>query len=280
MINRAAYLFIGALLMMLTGCTLEQKLSRNFIELEKSSQFVILQPDIVFKYNLKEFEVPGVDTLDEISKNAVLLENSLFLKAISDSLLIEDIVSGFVKALRNYGMEVYFESDMDTLLAKGGTPYIINLAQISLEEYIHPYSSEEYVYDEAIVISGIDLDAINYNLWLEISRLNTEKENKVLFASDYLLDDLNGTLKQNLLTGKLSFDYTLDTINTDRIYEFGRRFGKTMAGYLFDYLMNTYIGENLPEEYPYDRYYYHYDRDRKITYPVSEEERFIELQNN
>jgi hypothetical protein len=148
----------------------------------------------------------------------------------------------------------------------------------SLSRYIHPYSSDEEVYDEIITIDGIDLNAINYNLWLELSHMNTEKKNRILFASDYLLDKINGTLKQNLISGKYSFDYTIDTITMPEIYQFAGRFGKRTAVYLFDYLMNDYIGEKLPEDYPFDRYYYHYDRHGNSYYPIGEEDRFIELE--
>lgn len=280
MLNRFSYLLFAVFFISTTGCSLEQKISRNFVESEKNMQFYLLKPEIVFKYNLKEFEVPGLDTLDEVRKEIRLMKYSLFLQDVSDSLFIEEFVSGFVKTLRSYGADVLFENETDTLMEKGGTPYIVNLAQISLEEYIHPYHTEETVYDEIIVIDGIDLNAINYNLWLELSRLNTEKNNKVLFASDYLLDNLNGTLRHNLLTGKISFDYTIDTISSYRIYDFARKFGKTTAGYLFDYLMNDYMWENLPEDYPYTGHYYHYDPVRRLFYLVEDDRRFIEVESN
>lgn len=274
---RKTYLLIGAFALLLTGCTLEQKLAREFVKLEEPVRIFILEPEFVFKQNLKEFEIPGIDTLDETSRDSILLENSLFLKDISDSALIGVFISGFSKTLESYKIEVIPEKDVDSLMVNGGTPFIINVAQFSLEEYIHPYSSEEMVYDEIIVIDGIDLNAINYNIWMELGRMNTEGSNRVLFASDFLLDELNGTIRQHLLTGNLSFDYTIDTINTPRIYEFARNFGKTTAGYLYDYLLNTYIGENLPENYPYEPYYYHYDPARRLILISDDDKRFIEL---
>jgi hypothetical protein len=277
MFTRPLYL-IALLLFLLTGCSVEQKLARSFVESYKPVEYLLMRPSIIFKYNLKEFEIPGSDTMEGFRKDSVLFENSLFMKAISDSLLIDQFTYGFGKALESYGAKVIPESSIDTLMEKEGTPYVVNIAQFSLEEYIHPFSSEEMVYDEVIVIDGIDLNAINFNVWLELGRMNTEKKNKVLFASDYLLDSMNGTLKQNLISRKMSFDYTIDTITMPQIYEFARRFGEKSAQYLFDYLMNTYIGDNLPEYYPYERYFYHYDAQRNQMYPVGDEDRFIELE--
>jgi hypothetical protein len=90
---------------------------------------------------------------------------------------------------------------------------------------------------------------------------------------------MNGLFKQNLVTGKMSFDYTIDTITIPGVYEFARQFGKTTAGYLFDYLMNSYVEENLPADYPYERYYYHYDQKRDYLYPIDSKDGFIELEN-
>lgn len=279
MINRISYLLVLLIIFVMTGCTVEQKLAKTFLNEERPRYFYLLEPSYVFKYNLKEFEIPGIDTLDDLTKDSLLMANSLLLKSISDSVIIGEFISSFVTTLETYGAEVLPENAIDTLMENGGTPYIINIAQFSLEEYIHPFSSEEQYYDETIVIDGIDLNAINYNLWLELGRLNTEKGNKVLFTSDFLLDDINGTLKQNLVTGKISFDYTIDTISMPRVYSFARQFGQLAAGYLFDYLMNSYIGENLPEAYPYERYYYHYDPVKRFVYSISSEEGFIELES-
>ena len=280
MIKRISYLFFTVFIILMTGCTLEQRLAKTFVNDVKPGQFFLMKPSYVLKYNLKDFEIPGIDTLDAIMKDSLLLANSLFLQSVSDSVLIEEFIGSFKKTLESYGAKVLTENAVDTLMENGGTPYILNIAQFSLEEYIHPYSSEEIVYYEVVVIDGIDLNAVNFNIWLELGRMNTEKNNKVLFASDYLLDDMNGLFKQNLMTGKMTFDYTIDTISIPGIYKFARQFGQVTAGYLFDYLMNNYVGENLPPDYPYERYYYHYDLKRNYIYSIDRKDSFIELENN
>jgi len=275
--KRAIYLLL-LISFLVTGCTLEKKLAKTFVLSEPKVKFLLLEPDFIFKYNLKTFEVPDIDSFDELTKDSLLLESSLVLKHLSDSLLINEFNAGFVKTLTLYGTEVLPEEAVDTLMESGGKPFILNMAQFSLEEFLHPYSSEEMVYDEILVIDGFDVNAISFNLWIEVGRMNTEKKNKVLFASEYMIDDINGILRQNLFTGKVIFDYTIDTITPARTYKFAREFGKMTAGYLFDYLMNTYILENLPENYPYEPYYYHYDPERKLFTTVDEDRGIIELE--
>jgi hypothetical protein len=275
--KRVIYNIAVLTFVMLSGCTLEQRLARTFVKTGMHDDFYLLTPDFIFKENLKEFELDGSDTLSEIVKDSLLLEKSLFLKNVMDSVMIGEFTAGLEKGFKGFGARVLPENAIDTLMHNGGTSYILNLAQFSLEEYIHPYRNEEPVYDEIIVIDGIDLNAVNFNVWIELGRLNTEEKNKVLFVSDYLLDEVDGTLKQNLITGKLSFDFTIDTLTITQMYEFARGFGEETAGNLFDYLMNAWIGENIPEDYPYERMYYHYDPVKKLLFPVGEESRIMEI---
>lgn len=264
-------------MVILSGCTIEQKLANDFTDMTIEEEFLVLQPDYLLKYNLKTYEIPGIDSLDALSRDSVLLNNSLFLRELNDKEIISAYTASFIKALKTYNIKISPENFLDTLLKNKHKAVILNIAQFSIEEYVHPFSSEEYIDDEVIRIGDIDLNALNYNIWLEISYMNTEGDQKVLFASDYLLDDVNGTLKQYLFTNEMRFDYTIDTITPGRIYKFSADFGKTTAGYLYDFLMNRYIGEHLPEDYPYDRYYYHYDPAKGRPYPIDPEKRFIEI---
>ncbi len=275
MFPRIQYLLF-LIILFLTGCSVEEKLAKAYLESEQGQQFFLIKPSYIFKYNLKTFEIPGIDSMDTFTRDSLLMDKSLFLKNISDSVLIEDFTRVFAQTLKKYGANVLLENAVDTLMENGGTPYIINVAQFSLEEYIHPFSGEEMVYDEVFNIEGIDVNAINYNVWFELSRLNTEKSNNILFASDYFTDSVNGLMKQNIVSGKLRFDYTIDTITMADIYNFAGRFGELAAGYMFDYLMNNYINEHLPEDYPY-RGYFHYDPERRLIYPVGDEDKFQEL---
>jgi hypothetical protein len=271
------YLLVASFVLILTGCTLEQRLAKSYVKSGLTDPFYLLEPSVLFKANLKEYEIPGLDTLDAFKKDSLLLENSLFLRTVNDSILIGNFMEGLRGGLKKYEVVVLPEKEVDSLMLNGGHSYIVNIAQFSLEEYIHPYSQEEWIYDEVLVIDGIDLNALNYNVWVELNRLNSEEQIQVLFMSDYLLDEVDGMLKTNLVTGKMSYDYTIDTISDARIYGFARQTGERAAALLFDYLMNSYVSENLPEEYPYEALYYHYDPVRNLLYAIGEEDRIMQI---
>jgi len=270
------YLVLVAFLA-LAGCTVEQKLARSYVSTEHPGRFLVLEPGYLLKYNLKDYEIPGLDSLDEYTRDSLLIENSMFLKDVTDSLLLAGFVNSFSQTLELYGAEVVHEQFIDTLMQDGGRPYILNIAQFSLEEFIHPYYSEEVIYDEVLVISGFDVNAINFNVWLELGRMNTDQNNKILFLSDFLTDDINGLFKQNLFSGKVVFDYTIDTLTVPGIYGFARWFGEKTANRIYDYLLNDYIRENLPENYPFVPRYYHYDPVRKVLYSSEEQTDIIEV---
>ena len=278
MLKRISCLFLFSGLI-LSGCTLEQKLAKTFVRDEPPCRLLILEPEYLLKYNLKTYEVDGIDSLDEFSRDSILLENSLFLNQLSDSVVIRNFLYGFINTLKLYRTVIIPEGSVDTMMQNGGMPYILNIAQFSLEEFLHPYSSEEAIYDEVLVVDGFDVNAINFNIWIELGRMNTETKNKVLFASDYLTDDINGVFKQNLFTGKVIFDYTIDTITVSKTYQFAREFGETSAAMVYDHLLNEYIRENLSENYPFVPYYYHYNPSRKILYSIDESQRILELES-
>lgn len=265
---RALPVSVLLLALLLGGCTLEQKLARQYVKLPRPAPMLVLRPAAVLKYNLKEYQVPDIESLDPLEKDELLIQNSAFLKHIDDSLLTGLFCRKFKETLEYSGWTVLPEQVLDSLMLAGGEAVIVNLAQFTLEEYIHPFTAEEQVYDEIIVIDGIDLNALNFNLWIELSRMNGEQKNQLLFNSDYLLDDINGTLKQNLISGQYGFDYTIDTMELRDIYAFAQRFGEKTAEKLFDHLLNEYIWDNLTDDYPHAVYYYHYDRVRRLVYAI------------
>ncbi len=268
---------IPFLLLLLSGCMPERKLAVSFIENDTALAFLVIKPDFLYKTNLKEYEINGYDSLSDWQKDSLLMDKSLFLKNINDSILISGFTENFTKGLQSYGIKVYPSSLTDTFLLPGHMSYIANIAQMSLEEYVHPFTTDQVVSDEIVTIKDVDLNALNYNIWLELGKLNSDKKNIVLFASDYLLDDLNGQLRQSIFRDEITFEYTIDTITTEQIYQYGRQMGKEVSSYLFDYLLNIYINENIPPGYPYEPEYLHYDPEKRMLLPADPERRLVEM---
>jgi hypothetical protein len=44
---------------LLSGCSVEQKLARSFLENAKPTEYLLLAPTVILKYNLDHSEIPG-----------------------------------------------------------------------------------------------------------------------------------------------------------------------------------------------------------------------------
>jgi hypothetical protein len=98
---------------------------------------------------------------------------------------------------------------------------------------------------------------------------------KVLYASHYVFDYLKGSFRKHALTGDIKFKYYQKEIDLEDIYSLASELGKKYAGYIFDYILNENIKEDLPEHIDPNKYY-HYNKQTNSLRPAKEE-RFTEL---
>ncbi len=235
-----------------------------------------MSPDFVYKTNLKVGDIPGIESLNEYVKDSLLIDKSLYLQYISDSVLLSRYLSSMVNELIEYGINVYTEDNIDTFLQLKEPYYMFNIAQIELEEYIVPIEEKEVFDDTTIFFKTFKLNAVSINSWFEVTRMNTEgNKRKVLYASHYVFDYLKGRFRKHVLTGDVGFKYDQKEIDLEDIYSLADELGKKYAGYIFDYLINEKIKEKLPEGTKSDKYY-HYDRKTR-TLKQAYKERFTEL---
>ena len=273
-------LVIFTALLILISCSPVRKVAKTYVEDTPGLTLLVLKPAFVYKTSLKDYEIEGADTLSESELDSVLYYNSLFLKEIDDSVFIERHVRGYVQELRKLGFEVYRDQEFDTFMSLGKEGYIINLAQISLEEYVYAYVTDAMIMQEVVSVSGIDLNALNIDTWFEFNSVNLEEsESKVFYVSDYIFDDLNGRFIAPLFSADVKYEFTIDTIKIDTLYSYMWEMGAIYAGYTNDYFLNKHIRKLLPETGQQDMYF-HYDRKENRLRLAGDFERFIEIKDN
>jgi hypothetical protein len=260
------------------SCSVEKKLGKEFRETWSDTAVIALTPSYIFKDNLKAYEFPSLDTLTAREQDSVLISNSIFLKDISDSAVISGFTSSFDKRLDKHGFRVLHEEDLDRFMTDHQNGILVNMAQITMEEFVHPYSFDYDLVGESLTVTDIDLNAISFNIWIEISQLNSEEENKVLFTSDFTTDELDGYFRQYIFTGNIEFEYTIDTLTLSEIYEFSERMGMRCADYLYDYFLNGYIRQNVSVNYPGEIKPIHWNLERRIFEFINPERQFLELE--
>jgi len=235
-----------------------------------------MKPDLVYKQSLKKFDVENADELDETELDSALYHQSLFIQHINDSIFIERFVNKFSSSLDDFGYKVFGESELDIFLQDTNQGFIVNLAQISLEEYVYPYETEFMMFDDVYGIEGIDLNALNVNIWFEFQEVNGEEhDSKIFFTGDPLFDNIKGNVKQNPFQSDIMFEYSIDSLDISTIYLYTEKLAERYAGYTLDYLLNEFVYKNNPDLYN-PEYYIHYDPEsNNFFYTV--DRRFIEM---
>jgi len=237
---------------------------------------MILPIDYLFKSNLKIEELGDTAGMSEWEIDSALMDNSIFLKDISDSIVLETFINSLMMEFEKLGFAVYTEDYIDSFLFFQSPAYILNIAQLELEEH-------SFEFEDSELIRGIEyykklqLNAININTWLEISALNADEEGRELFyANETIADIVDGHFGENLFTGKVKYNYRIVKMDEEIIYRYCELLGRRYAGYTYDYIMNEYIKQNFPSNKKL-RFYMHYNRENK-TLDTTVEDRFVEME--
>jgi len=256
---------------------MERKIAREYIANDSTRSVLIIPPDYIFKNSLKDWEIDSADELDTETLDSLLWVQSLFLQYINDSIFMDYYMSNYIGELEALGFKVYEEDSLLSFLSGKSNAFIVNIAQLELEEYVMPIKESEQ-FGEYLYYEVIDLNAINLNSWFEISRVNEEEDKAMFFASHYMTDAMEGFFKNYYFTGEVQFRYEIDTLMVDQIYKLGALAGYLYAGYTFDYLLNKYLDKRIQEEnLGRSAIYYHYNRQKNYLESAGEEDRFIPM---
>jgi hypothetical protein len=179
----------------LGSCSVERRLASEFFKNRHNTTLMVIPADLVYKRNLKTFEVENADQMDETALDSLLYTRSLFLQNISDSIFLETYLNTLIRNLRNKGLKVYLQPDADIFLKDTSNKYIVNVAQLMLEENVellfHPDYDVEYSY-----IGDFYLNKVSLSSWFEISGVNEEyPKTAVAFAEMTMRDRFDGRLR-------------------------------------------------------------------------------------
>ncbi len=259
----------------LTACYPEWRVARSYIDSDPEVSILILPTNYVFKKNLKVDELKQRDSLSNVQLDSAMMANSIFLRNISDSIFLENFVNSMIDEFMKLGYTVYTEQMLDSFLFVKTGAYILNIAQIELEEH-YTVHEDKQEFDDYIYFKSVDLNAISYNFWFEMSAVNNDaEEHKLFYASETINDVVYGYFTENMFTGDIKYKYNISEIDEDIIYRYSAYFGRRFAGYTYDYLMNRYIEEHWPADKTL-RFYMQYKRENNSLDPTIND-RFMEL---
>jgi len=266
-------LLVGLML----SCSTERKFATTFVDKGINRSALVFFPDFVYKTNQKTFLLDSLGITDESQFDSVLLAHSTYLQHVNDSLFLANYELGFTKELSAFGFSVFEEDRIVEFMEQDTNAYMINIAQIELEETIYTHRDEAVVY-ENYYFHDEDLNAVYVNSWIEITKVNeNSKKAKIYFATDLITDDMEGDFSYDIFTGNINYAYYIDSLKTSELYDYAYQLGRTYAGYTFDYLLNSYLDQTVPKEErsgkywrfnPYDKTFFPAYDDRLV--PIDE----------
>jgi len=264
--------FLGLGLLYLTSCLPGQKLAQTFVKSGPKIRLLVTPADYVYKYNHKGEEIDGFSDMTDKQKDSALFSNSRYIQRVNDSILLEDYINKFISSLRAANFEVFLPDQIDSFLTNQQQAYIVTIAQIQLDEYTYPLEDKEPIND-TVYVKKFDLNAMDFSVWFELSKVNAEKPRKtLLYDSQSAYDNFDGNFIVDAWTNSVRYKYHIDTLGLKDVYEMAGYLGHRHGEYLFDFFMNQWVAFNTPGS-QYNPYYFHYNRQRRMM-ETTEEDRF------
>ncbi|MFA6950309.1 MAG: hypothetical protein WCQ70_06460 [Lentimicrobiaceae bacterium] len=242
------YLFLIYFATILASCSPERKLAAKFVRDLKPGAVLLLAPDVVFKNSYKVPDIDNFESLPQEAQDSALLNNSLLVQYCDDSLYIKAFMDALSKGFQSYGFSVNYNQPVNQFPDAGKSSFIINIAQLQIEEYFDSISDETSFDLESTNIFDFYITALNLNQWMELSEVNREqKEPDLIFTTRKITDEFHGNFMYYLMSGDIEYEYSIDSLTVDKVYYFARKLGQLHANWIIDYLMNESIRNNMPE---------------------------------
>ena len=110
--------------------------------------------------------------------------------------------------------------------------------------------------------------------WFEI---NDGEWKPVQFCEHNLVDGFDSKTDYSFWENKIDYNYSIDTLELKDVYNYAVYLGRLYAGYTYDYMMNSYVGDELKKKgYAY-QLMLRYDPYKKQLRYAGEDDGFVEI---
>lgn len=268
----------SAVLFTAWSCSPERNIARKYALRATEKSVLVLLPKEVWLVNQKSEYPKNSFTYAQALEDSRLLESTILLPQFNKQTILNLFGQSYLSELRKYGLNVFTEDQTEAFLKTDSSAYILNLAQMEIQEYYSPVEDEVLV-GETVYTYDFAINGLNVGVWLEINKLNdlNLKKPVVLFATHDLLDRYDGYFTMKFMTGKIDYKLKVDTLTVERAKNFITYLGRLYAAYTFDYMMNDYTNQKLgPATTP--RRYFRWDPFNK-SLKATLNDRFILLED-
>ena len=245
------------LIILLTSCQTEKKLAKQYMANRPNIAAAVYFPD--------EAEV-------KVEYNAQLGKKTEVLNGFDQDMFLDVMYNVYADAMADYGVEVYVPEDPDNVQIDS-THWLVMLSQMEISGLITIY--EDYLFSDTDEFSyKHPLNTVNVASWFEV---NDGDWRPVLFCEHNLMDGFDSKTDFSIWTNTVDYNYTIDTLHLDDVYNYAVYLGKLYAGYTYDYMMNSYIVKELMKKgYAYQIMLRYDPYEKKLRY-AEEDDCFIEI---
>jgi hypothetical protein len=253
--------FVGFVMigLLLTSCQTELKLAKKYMAERPYIEAAVYFPE--------QAEV-------KTEYNTQLGKKTEVLNGFSQDLFLDVMYNAYAKAMGDYGVEVYVPEDIDNVQIDS-THWLVMLSRMEISGRITEY--EDYLFSDTEEFSYKHaLNTVNVASWFEV---NDGDWKPVLFCEHNLMDGFDSKTDYSFWAQKIDYNYTIDTLELKDVYNYAVYLGKLYAGYTYDYMLNSYVGNALKKKgYAY-QLLLRYDPYKKQLRYADDDDRFIEIKN-
>jgi hypothetical protein len=252
--------FIALLLVViLSGCQTELKLAKKYMAERPYIEAAVYFPE--------QAEV-------KTEYSTQLGKKTEVLNGFSQDLFLDVMYNAYAEAMGDYGVEVYVPEDADNVQIDS-THWLVMLSRMEISGRITEY--EDYLFSDTEEFSyKHPLNTVNVASWFEV---NDGDWKPVLFCEHNLMDGFDSKTDYSFWAQKIDYNYTIDTLELKDVYNYAVYLGKLYAGYTYDYMLNSYVGNELKKKgYAY-QLLLRYDPYKKQLRYADDDDRFIEIRN-
>ncbi len=273
--NKIGVLFFVAILsILLFSCTAERELAREYVHTKKGTPILLLSTDRLILTNEKLKKVLNFDTMEATKQDSLWIVKTLYLDSVNDANLLIKFYENTKSELEKYGFQVFTKETIDSFNTLEASKYTLNIAQVELSEDDYVYRDEELFFNSLVYYQDQTINVVNLNFWFEFSSSGFKNE-KVFYSTFSKNDILESSFLLDNVSNSVSYHYKITPIKLSGIYQLTEYSALRSSNYLFNYLMNNYIKDNLPSDILNPKYF-SYDRFTGFLFN-DEHEKFTEL---
>jgi hypothetical protein len=235
------------IILLLAACSPERKLANDYVKQHNGNGVMIVPLYELFKDNTSiNFDTAVKYTPEQF--DSIAWAQSCYVRNVSDSVFLTTFTNSMIDKLTTDGYDVYVDAGSDVFLSLPDPKWIIQIAQLQLDEeytidYLERYSAETG--EPLNEGDGYRVNQVSLSSWIEVSRANTGIR-QVLYLDGHMEDYVKHGVKFDIMEGSVGLYTNRDSIQMDDVYKMAFNLGQKHAELLFDYFMNDYIRTNMP----------------------------------